>query len=108
MKLLAAVIVLVELSAAVYFGYTRLRPSPPPATKEVSAPDPRDGAMTIARLADQRPAIRRQALEALGPSRDACLDEDLLPLLHDPEAEIRSRCEELLRARGLSDKEIQV
>src|SRR5947207_6927858 len=106
MKLLAAVIVLVELSAAVYFGYTRLRPSPPPATEEVSARDPRDGAMTIARLADQRPAIRRQALESLGPPRDACLDEDLLPLLHDSEAEIRTRCREHLRARGPSDNDI--
>src|SRR5690348_1078376 len=70
-KLIAAVVVLAALGAVAWFGYSRLRPSPPATTEEVSALDAGDGVMTVARLGDKRPAVRRKALEALGPSRDA-------------------------------------
>lgn len=103
-KLIAAIIVVVALAAGGWFAYTRF--AHPTATDNAASAD--DGPLTISSFNDRRAEVRRKALEEFGHSRDKCLDEELLPLLHDSEADIRTRCEALLRERGLTNKEIDL
>jgi hypothetical protein len=103
-KLIAAIVVLAALAAGGWFAYTRFTR---PAATDIAA-NVEEGPLTIASLLDSRAEVRRKALEEFGHSRDKCLDEELLPLLHDAEADIRTRSEALLRERGLTDKEIEL
>ncbi len=59
-------------------------------------------------LSDRKPEIRRSALLAVGTLKEVVSDEDLLPSLHDPDADVRGLCEATLRGRGLRDKDIQL
>jgi hypothetical protein len=59
-------------------------------------------------LRDPAPEVRRLALIAVGEDRDGVRDEQLLPLLHDVDAEVRRLCEVALRSRGLSDDHIRL
>ena len=52
-------------------------------------------------LGDESPQVRRAALIAIGSAREAVHDDQLLPCLHDPDAEVRRLCEQALIARGL-------
>jgi hypothetical protein len=52
-------------------------------------------------LEDQSPQVRRAALLAVSRAREAVHDDQLLPCLHDPDAEVRQLCEQTLIARGL-------
>src|SRR5262249_31604707 len=65
-------------------------------------------AAVVPLLADLQPDVRRIALRFLGGRADLATDEKLLPLLHDPEADLRTRCELILRGRGLRDKDLQL
>jgi HEAT repeat protein len=105
-KLIITLIVVAALTGGGWFAYTRWHATPPEMNATTISDD--DGAMTVAKLSDKRAEVRRKALEALGASRDLCLDEELLPLLHDAEKDSRERCESFLKARGLTDKEIQI
>jgi hypothetical protein len=53
-----------------------------------------------------QPEVRRAALLAVGPHRDALSDEDVLPCLHDADSETRQLAETALRSRGLTDRDI--
>jgi hypothetical protein len=55
----------------------------------------------VALLADSEVEVRRAALLAVGPARDAVPDECLLPSLHDSDPEVRRLCEVALGGRGL-------
>jgi hypothetical protein len=57
-------------------------------------------------LRDPAAAVRRAAVLAVGPSRDALADDDLLPLLHDPDLEVCGLVELALRSRGLPENHI--
>ncbi|MBM4072156.1 MAG: hypothetical protein FJ271_25000 [Planctomycetes bacterium] len=57
-------------------------------------------------LRDSAVEVRCAALIAVGASRDAVADEELLPLLHDADAEVRRLCEAALRSRGLGDSHL--
>lgn len=52
-------------------------------------------------LNDDSAEVRRAALVAVSRARDAVHDDQLLPCLHDPDAEVRRLCEQALIARGL-------
>lgn len=52
-------------------------------------------------LDDESPEVRRAALLAVADAREAVHDDQLLPCLHDPDAEVRRLCEQTLIARGL-------
>jgi HEAT repeat protein len=47
--------------------------------------------------------VRRAALLAVGMAAAAVSEDALLPLLHDPDADVRRLCEGALRGRGLRD-----
>jgi HEAT repeat protein len=70
--------------------------------------DHQDSTALLPLLRDPEIMVRRRVLEAVANSPELATDEDLLPLLHDGEATLRARCETILRARGLTDKEIQL
>lgn len=57
-------------------------------------------------LHDPAAEVRQAALIAVGPSRDVIIDDELLPLLHDADREVRRLCEEALRSRGLLDSHL--
>jgi HEAT repeat protein len=59
-------------------------------------------------LADRAAEVRRAALAALGPMAHVLTEEDLLPLLHDADAEVRHLCELALRGRGLQDSHVML
>jgi hypothetical protein len=65
-------------------------------------------------LRDPEARVRREALQALAlrryPQSDQYLinDDDLVAWLHDPDREVQRWCEKALRARNLSDLEIQL
>jgi hypothetical protein len=52
-------------------------------------------------LSDESPEVRRAALLAVSRAREAVHDDQLLPCLHDPDADVRRLCEQALVARGL-------
>lgn len=52
-------------------------------------------------LDDESAEVRRAALVAVSRARDAVHDDQLLPCLHDPDADVRRLCEQALIARGL-------
>ncbi len=70
------------------------------------------GADLLARMApllrDGSGQVRRAALLVLGPRQDLLAVDDLLPLLHDPDAEVCRLCEVVLRSRGLGDQHIML
>jgi hypothetical protein len=57
-------------------------------------------------LKDSAAPVRKAALLALGPVRELVSDDDLLPLLHDPDDGVQNLCELTLRSRGLPDNHI--
>jgi hypothetical protein len=57
-------------------------------------------------LRDSDPAVRRAALLVVGPSPAVVSDEDLMPLLHDADADVCRLCETALRGRGLQDEQV--
>lgn len=59
-------------------------------------------------LGDGCAEVRRAALAAVGPNRDLVADEDLLRWLHDPDAGVRTECEDALRGRGLREKDVRM
>lgn len=71
-----------------------------------SQADPRLLAEVAPLLRDSSVEVRRSALIAVGPSRDVVGDDELLPLLHDDDGQVRRLCEEALRSRGLLDSHL--
>jgi HEAT repeat protein len=59
-------------------------------------------------LTDQEPLVRRAAVIALAPSRQAISDDDLLPVLHDSDPEVRRLAELALRSRGLEEGHLRL
>jgi hypothetical protein len=59
-------------------------------------------------LRDARVEVRRAALLAVGLAEQVIAEDDLLPLLHDPDAEVRRLCEGALRGRGRQEKDIRL
>jgi hypothetical protein len=57
-------------------------------------------------LKDSAALVRKSALVVLGPARELVSDDDLLPLLHDPDDEVQNLCELALRGRGLQENHI--
>ncbi len=57
-------------------------------------------------LGDSAPTVRRAAVVAVGASPEVVPEDDLLPLLHDADAEVQRLCELALRSRGLPDNHI--
>ncbi len=57
-------------------------------------------------LKDPEAEVRKATLVALGPARAIVGDDDLLPLLHDPDDGVQERCEWALRSRGLQETHI--
>jgi hypothetical protein len=53
-------------------------------------------------LKDTAAEVRCAALLAVGNSKENVSVDDLLPLLHDADAQVRSLCDDALKARGLS------
>jgi hypothetical protein len=62
----------------------------------------------LACLRDPVPEVRRAAVLAIGVAEEAISKEDMLPLLQDPDAEVRRLCEKALRGRGLDDTYIKL
>jgi hypothetical protein len=59
-------------------------------------------------LKDPAAEVRRTALLAIGPSRNLIADDDLLPLLHDQDADVRKLTETVLRSRGLRPRDVRL
>jgi hypothetical protein len=59
-------------------------------------------------LNDSAPEVRRAAMLAVGVAKDAVMTDDLLPWLHDADADVRRLCELELRARGLQDNQLRL
>ena len=59
-------------------------------------------------LRDKASTVRRAALVALAPANDVVSEDDLITLLHDPDAEVRKLCEAVLRSRGLSEDHLEL
>ena len=59
-------------------------------------------------LGDESPHVRRAALIAVGPAREAVHDDQLLSCLHDPDADVRRLCEQALIARGLRPEYLEL
>jgi HEAT repeat protein len=59
-------------------------------------------------LRDGRAEVRRAALLALGLADQVVADDDLLPLLHDADADARRLCEAALRGRGLPEAHLRL
>jgi len=57
-------------------------------------------------LKDHSSKIRKTALLALGQMPTLVSEDDLLPLLHDPDDEVQNLCELALRGRGLPENHI--
>jgi HEAT repeat protein len=58
--------------------------------------------------ADPSPEVRSLALTAVAAHEEVASTEDLLPLLHDADAEVRATCEHALRGRGLTGAHVQL
>jgi hypothetical protein len=65
-------------------------------------------AQMVPLLRDGCVEVRRAAVLGVGLAEQVLADDDLLPLLHDPDAEVRRLCEGALRWRGLSPGHIQM
>jgi hypothetical protein len=59
-------------------------------------------------LRDSRAEVRRAALLAVGLAEQVIADDDLLPLLHDADADVRRLCETALRGRGLPEAHLRL
>ena len=59
-------------------------------------------------LRDTDATVRRHALLAVGPEREAASDDQLLPLLHDDSQDVRQLCEKMLRSRGLTEEHVRL
>jgi HEAT repeat protein len=59
-------------------------------------------------LRDGNVGVRRAALLAVGLAEQVIPEDDLLPLLHDADAEVRRLCEGALRGRGRQEKDIRL
>lgn len=59
-------------------------------------------------LNDESTHVRRATLIAVGPARDAAHDDQLLPYLHDSDAQVRRLCEQALIARGLRPEYLEL
>jgi hypothetical protein len=57
----------------------------------------------VARLADEVPAVRMQVLTSFAHRRDVLTDDEVLPLLFDPESPVALAAQFVLKARGLDD-----
>ncbi|MCS6978270.1 MAG: HEAT repeat domain-containing protein [Gemmatales bacterium] len=57
---------------------------------------------------DSDAVVRDLALAAIAPHEEIAETESLLPLLHDPDAEVRATCEFVLRSRGLSPSQVRL
>lgn len=57
---------------------------------------------------DADAAVRKAAVVALGAQPNLLGEDDLLPLLHDPDAEVQVVTELALRSRGLDDDHLQL
>jgi len=58
-------------------------------------------------LRDPDPEVRRAAVLALGSAQSVIGDDDLLPLLHDSDAQVQQLCEVALRSRGLQEEHLE-
>jgi hypothetical protein len=65
-------------------------------------------ALLVPLLKDPSASVRRAAVLAVGPSRELVSDDDLLPWLHDTDAEVRRLCELALRGRGLRQQDVRL
>ena len=63
-------------------------------------------AKVVPLLKDPVPKVRKTALLAVSTAPAVVSDEELLPLLHDPDEEVRNLCELALRSRGLGENHI--
>jgi hypothetical protein len=59
-------------------------------------------------LDDESPRVRRAALLSVAGAREAVHDDQLLPCLHDADAEVRRLCEQALIARGLRREYVEL
>jgi HEAT repeat protein len=57
-------------------------------------------------LRDAEAPVRRAAVIALGTAKDVVSEDDLLPLLHDPDQEVQAACALALRSRGLEENHL--
>lgn len=73
---------------------------------KLSRGEPKLLAEVVPLLGDPAVEVRRMALIAVGPARDIVVDDELLPLLHDSDPQVRRLCEEALRSRGLQDSHL--
>ena len=65
-------------------------------------------AQVLAGLRDPIPEVRRASVLAVGVVEEALSKEEMLPLLQDPDAEVRRLSEKALRSRGLDDNYIKL
>lgn len=59
-------------------------------------------------LTDAAAEVRQAALLALGSATEIVSDDELLHLLHDPDAEVKRLCRTALRGRGLRESDVQL
>jgi hypothetical protein len=65
-------------------------------------------ALVVPLLRDPQTPVRRAALLAVGMAEQAVGEDDLLPLLHDADEDVRRLCEKALRGRGLRESHIKM
>lgn len=65
-------------------------------------------ALVVPLLHDPQTPVRRGALLAVGMAEQAVSEDELLPLLHDNDEDIRRLCEEALRGRGLRESHLRL
>jgi hypothetical protein len=59
-------------------------------------------------LRDASALVRREAMRAVALNDKLISDEDLLTWLHDPDREVQRLCENALRCRGRSERDIRL
>jgi hypothetical protein len=59
-------------------------------------------------LSDESAEVRRAALVAVSRAREAVHEDQLLPCLHDSDADVRRLCEQTLIARGLRREHLEL
>jgi len=62
----------------------------------------------VAFLKDPAAEVRRSAVLTVGLAEETIGIQDMLTLLHDPDADVRRLCEQALRGRGLQDDHIKL